>query len=272
VTTATNSEHQDDTKEDTIKGMATQADLLTRSARFVRRFLGKSETAGCAPEQMLSPLEEPFRSALLSMYRNEAQEGLDQGLHPIDPSLRIPTSQGMWLYENCRTRRLRSILEIGTCYGYSALFILAAISKNAVGHLTSIDPFERTWWHGIALRSIEKAGAGQYFRYIEDRSDRAGIDLAREGAKFDLIFIDGNHRFDDVLTDFYLFAQLCEKGGQVVFDDMWMPSIRTVVSFVRANRADFREAPNADHNIAVFEKVDEDPRDWNHFRPFSIVG
>ena len=104
--------------------MATQADLLARSARFVRRFLGKSETEG-APEQILGPLEEPFRSALLSMYRNEAQEGLDQEPHPIDPSLRIPPSQGMWLYENCRTRRSRSVLEIGTAYGYSALFILA---------------------------------------------------------------------------------------------------------------------------------------------------
>jgi predicted O-methyltransferase YrrM len=252
--------------------MATQTDLLTRSARFVRRFLRKSDTVGCAPEQMLSHLEEPFRSTLLSMYRNEAQEGLDQELHSIDPSLRIPPSQGMWLYKNCRNRGLRSVLEIGTCYGYSTLFILAAISKNTVGHLTSIDPTVRTAWHGIALRSIEKVGAGQYYRHIEDRSDRAGIDLAREGATFDLIFIDGNHRFDDVLTDFYLFAQLCEKGGQVVFDDMWMPSIRSVVSFVRANRTDFREAPSAERNIAVFEKVGEAPRDWNHFRPFSIVG
>jgi len=251
--------------------MATQADLLTRSARFVRRILGKSETEGCAPEQMLNPLEEPFRSVLLSMYRNQAQEGLDRGLHPLDPSLRIPPSQGMWLYENCRTRRSRSVLEIGTCYGYSALFILAAISKNEVGRLTSIDPSERTVCHGIALRSIEKVGAGQCFRHIEDRSDRAAIDLAREGAAFDLIFIDGNHRFDDVLTDFYLFAQLCVKGGQVVFDDMWMPSIRAVVSFVRANRADFREVPNAERNIAVFEKVGEDAREWDHFRPFSIV-
>jgi predicted O-methyltransferase YrrM len=164
------------------------------------------------------------------------------------------------------------VIEIGTGYGYSTLFILAAISKNAIGHLTSIDPTVRTAWHGIALRSIEKVGAGQCFRHIEDRSDLAAIDLAREGAAFDLIFIDGNHRFDDVLTDFYLFAQLCVKGGQVVFDDMWMPSIRAVVSFVRANRADFREAPNAEHNIAVFEKVGEDVREWDHFRPFSIVG
>ena len=221
-------------------------------------------------EETLQPLDEPFRSALLSMYRDEPQEGIDHVVHQVDPSLRIPASQGIWLYESS-VGRAQSILEIGTCYGYSALFFLAALVKGASGQLVSVDPFERTGWHGIALRTIEKVGASGRFRHIEERSDRAAADLAREGAFFDMIFIDGNHRFDDVLTDFYLYAQLCKKGGRVVFDDIWMPSVESVVSFVRANRSDFHEVGSGERNIAVFERVGEDSRDWRHFRTFSVA-
>jgi predicted O-methyltransferase YrrM len=176
----------------------------------------------------------------------------------------------MWLYDLCRKSRPRTLVEIGTSYGFSTLFLLAAIAKNSLGQLTSIDPYARSFAHGIALASVSALGVESSFRYLEERSDRAAVDLAREGASFEFVFIDGSHRFDDVLTDFYLFAPLCASGCDVIFDDLWMASIQSVVSFVRTNRTDFQERPTPEPNIAVFRKVGADSRSWDHFRPFSV--
>ena len=85
---------------------------------------------------------------------------------------------------------------------------------------------------------------------------------------FDFIFIDGYHRFDDVLVDFYLYAQLCAMGGFIVLDDMWMRSIQTVAAFVRSNRLDFRELHSAEGNICVFQRTSQDVRKSSHFVVF----
>ena len=97
-------------------------------------------------------------------------------------------------------------------------------------------------------------------------------DLARSDSVFDLIFIDGNHRFDDVLVDFYLYAQLCNLGGYIIFDDMWLDSVQTVVSFVRANRTDFVEMHTTEKNICVFQKKSHDSRKFDDFHKFSLSG
>jgi predicted O-methyltransferase YrrM len=225
-----------------------------------------------APDKTLQELDEPFRSALLSMYRNEPQIGLDGNKHEIDPSIKVPPTEGLWLFRLCRNTRPDAILEIGTCYGFSSLFFLAAVNKNGAGSVTSIDPYERSMWHGIALAWVRKIGADSRFRHLEERSDRAATDLARENMAFKVIFIDGNHRFDDALTDFYLFSALCVAGGYVIFDDLWMPSVQSVVSFVRANRSEFQEQTTDESNIAVFKKVGEDSREWDHFRRFEVAG
>jgi hypothetical protein len=84
-----------------------------------------------------------------------------------------------------------------------------------------------------------------------------------------VIFIDGNHRFDDVLVDFTLSAELCPMGGCIVMDDMWMPSIRRAVAFIRSNRNDFEEIKTPVSNIAAFQRICADGRQWHHYVEFS---
>lgn len=159
-------------------------------------------------------------------------------------------------------------------YGFSTLFILAAFAKNVKGQHTAVDPFQKSHWHGIGLtlanEHSSKKSAVCAFRFIEDFSVRAATDLAREKQSFDLVFIDGNHRYDDVLVDFYLCAQLISVGGHVIFDDMWMSSVKTVVEFIRTNRTDFREVISTCANVCVFQKVGDDNRSWNEFTEFTV--
>ena len=228
-----------------------------------------------ASEDILAPLDPRFRFPLLSMYRGEPQLGIDAQPHPFDKSSKISPSQGMWLYDLCVSVKPRATLEIGMAYGYSTLYFLAAAARNQFGHHIAIDPFQRSHYHGIGLAHAQALaptqGPDSAFLLVEDRSDRVATDLARSNSTFEVIFIDGNHRFDDVLVDFYLYAPLCAIGGYMVFDDMWMSSIRTAVAFVRTNRTDFVEVRTGELNTCVFRKVGDDARKWTHFRRFAIA-
>ena len=93
------------------------------------------------------------------------------------------------------------------------------------------------------------------FTLIEDYSIHVLSDFIRAGKSFDFIFIDGNHRFDDVLVDFYLADQVLEVGGLMVLDDTWMASIRTVLAFVLANRA-YEIVPQRSHADGGIEEAE----------------
>jgi len=234
----------------------------------------KDELHKKTKEELIERLDEPFRSTLLSMYDGAPQRGIDGEEHHLDAVTKISPSQGMWIYEFCLSTKPESTLEIGMAYGFSTLFILAASAKNLKGQHTAVDPCQKDLWHGIGLtlanEHSSKNSAERAFRFIEDFSVRAATDLAREKQYFDLVFIDGNHRYDDVLVDFYLCAQITSIGGHIIFDDIWMSSVKTVVDFIRTNRPDFREVISISSNVCVFQKVGEDTRRWDEFTEFKV--
>jgi predicted O-methyltransferase YrrM len=214
---------------------------------------------------LLNSLDQPFRDALISMYRGEPQLGDGGETHEMaNADTTISPIQGMWLYDLCRTVKPQATLEIGLGYGFSMLFFLAALKRNGQGQHAVIDPFP---WHGIAYAKARQVDMP--LEVINEVSERAGVDLTRAGRTFDLIFVDGNHRFDNVLCDFTLFAKVCNVNGYIIMDDMWMRSVRAACSFIRNNRSDFIGIQTPLPNIAVFKKIDEDKRTWDHFKSFS---
>jgi predicted O-methyltransferase YrrM len=223
-------------------------------------------------EEMLAPLDPRVRSVLLSMYRGETQLGTDGERHVLEPDTRVSPYEGMWLYDLCLNVRPRATIEIGMAYGYSTLYFLAALAKYRGGQHIAIDPCETSMWHGIGLAQVRAAFGGipDTFTFIEDRSDRVATDLARNNRTFDMIFIDGPHLFEHALADFHLYAPLCTMGGHIILDDVWMPGVRTLTDFVRANRLDFVEVPVGEHNVSAFRKVAADSRSWSHFRQFPV--
>ena len=70
-------------------------------------------------------------------------------------------------------------------------------------------------------------------------SDLALPQMVREGLKFQLVYIDGSHRFEDVFCDFYFVRYLVAVGGYVFFDDSSDWKVAKVVRFIRKNRFEF---------------------------------
>jgi predicted O-methyltransferase YrrM len=202
------------------------------------------------------------------MYDGEPQLGTDGGFHPLDAGTRIWPRQGMWLHHLLRDTKPENTLEIGLAFGFSTVYFLAAIQKNGTGRHLALDPFQ-DHWKGIGRTREKLLNLPEgIFSFSNEDSIQGLVRLIQEQRRFGVIFIDGDHKFDCVLIDFSLAAMICDAGAYIILDDLWMPSIRRVASFIRRNRADFTEVPTPIKNIAVFRKVAEDTRAWTHFAPF----
>jgi predicted O-methyltransferase YrrM len=205
---------------------------------------------------------------LTAMYGEEKITGIESTT-PIqmDSAVRVSVEQGALIHSLARHVGAKRSLEIGFAYGFSTVWILDALRTQDRSQHIAIDPFEKTGWHGIGLAQVEKLSFDKRFEWIEDYSIHTLSDFIRKREKFDFIYIDGNHRFDDVLVDFYLSDQVLQVGGLIILDDMWMESIRRVASFIFRNRA-YKRGRTMVPNVSIFRKLRDDDRDWRHYVKF----
>ena len=213
------------------------------------------------------PLEQRFQKTLYSMYGHEPQTGSDGQKHGLT-NAGVPAEDGVWIYNLCLRTKPKQTLEIGFAEGYSALFFLAAADRAGISQHVAIDPFEERDWHGIGLRRVEETGMTEKFKFIPEMSVFALTQLAREQQKYGVIFIDGSHRFDDVMLDFTMSDMICADGGYILMHDAWLDSVGKVTSFVETNRKDYRRIESGDTGIAAFQKIGTDKRDWQHYEKF----
>jgi tetratricopeptide (TPR) repeat protein len=214
-----------------------------------------------------SPAVDP-RTLLDSMYRNEPQLGSDGQFHALDfLDARIWPEEGALLVQLYTELKPQQTVEIGLGYGFSTVFFMMAMQQSEGGHHIAIDPFQHVW-QGIGATRAAVLQMQDRFTLIEKESAVGLPLLAAGGLQAQLIFIDGNHRFDNVLVDFFLADAICSPEGIIVFDDMWMPAIQKVARFITNNRSDYRYRATNVKNAAVFSKVARDERPWNHYVDF----
>jgi predicted O-methyltransferase YrrM len=119
------------------------------------------------------------------------------------------------------------ILEIGSWEGRSTLFLLTYFTQ---GHLTAVD----TWAGGDEhqdnaardLSELESQFDANLAPFATRLAKRKGSSLQvlpqllDEEQKFDVIYVDGSHFADDVLTDGINAWRLLKQGGILIFDDL----------------------------------------------------
>lgn len=129
------------------------------------------------------------------------------------------------------------VVEIGMAYGVSTLSILAGLQNAGVGQLISVDPYVG-WPTGriAALHLVERAHALNIHRHLHLHSHEGLTELGRQGLVPDFVYIDGNHNFEYVLTDFFLADKLMKPGGVIAFNDCGWKSVHAVIQFLKRNR------------------------------------
>ena len=135
------------------------------------------------------------------------------------------TAHPFWA-ETFESERLivREMLEIGAFEGRTTAFA-AKLFPNA--RITCVDP----WAEYCEMRDLSRAerafgrntaAFGERIRALKGFSAELLPQLLREGEKFDVIFVDGSHAYDDVVVDTQHAWALLNPGGVLIWDDyLW---------------------------------------------------
>ena len=89
---------------------------------------------------------------------------------------------------------------------------------------------------------------------------------------FDLIYLDGPHKFDEVMVEFFYASQLLKVNGIIYFDDQSLGSVHRVCAFIYQNLEkegiyEVIKTPSFPATCA-FKKISKDNRDWSHYKLF----
>ncbi|HET6694413.1 MAG TPA: class I SAM-dependent methyltransferase [Pedococcus sp.] len=160
-------------------------------------------------------------------------------------------------------------IEIGLGYGISALFVCEGLLESGgpdARHVV-VDPYQARLGD-CGLQVLEEAGLMPLVEHHAEESQLALPRMLGEGWRFDLAFVDGNHRFDGVFLDLAYLGRLLRRGAVVFLDDYQLPAVARAASFFLRNRAwTLEEVSPADalHQWAVLRTsrtADERPFDF----------
>ena len=154
------------------------------------------------------------------------------GLAPVA----IGPEEGAALRGWVRRAGARRTLETGLGYAISTLFICEGLLANGpeARHL-AIDPHLPKGHVDAGLRALEEAGVRELVEFHAEGSEVVLPRLLAEGRRFDLAFVDGNHRFEGVFLDLVYCGRLLSPGAVVFADDLQLPAVRRATSFCVAN-------------------------------------
>lgn len=131
---------------------------------------------------------------------------------------------GYLLYGIARAMRPQTCVEIGSARGLSACLIGKALKENGFGKLYAIDPHVQTNWNdtnsidtfGVMQANLARFGVQNYVEIIREFSTKVAPDWDKP---IDLLFIDGDHSYEGVKSDWEGFSRHIKPFGLVIFHD-----------------------------------------------------
>ena len=186
-----------------------------------------------AVQKVLAEYDERSRQEWAGVRQGSAQAGIatrDQMLLSVGPSA------GQFLNSLVRDGQAKRILELGTSYGYSTVW-LAEAAKAVGGKVISLDVADYKQAH--AAEALERAGLGGV---VEFRNGDALEILKTLDGPFDLVLLD-------IWKDLYrpcleLFYPKLAPGAVIVADNMLRPAED------RTNALNYRRLVRSKPNIS----------------------
>lgn len=148
----------------------------------------------------------------------------------------IGPEEGAALRGWVRGERAERTIETGLGYAVSTLFICEGLIANGLGaRHVAVDPRVPNGHVDAGLRLLEDAGVRELVEFHAERSDVVLPRLLADGRRFDLAFVDGNHRFEGVFLDLVYCGRLLSPGAVVFADDLQLPAVRRATGFCVGN-------------------------------------
>lgn len=150
-------------------------------------------------------------------------------------------SQSAWLLHGlARSLKPEVAVEIGSAIGWSACMLGSALKANGRGMLYAIDPHRPTAWNDgtvtdtfpIISDNVAKLRLQRHVTVVRKTSQEAARDWNRQ---VDLIFIDGDHSYEGVKSDWELFLPHMHAFTVAVFHDTIWEVGKAPENFYRAD-------------------------------------
>lgn len=137
-----------------------------------------------------------------------------------------------------RARHIVRALEIGTFSGGTFYAHCAIAAPSA--HLIAIDasPPENGSLMTARFRSFARKMQTVTCSWSDSHSHSAmrDVEAALNGARLDLLFLDGDHSFEGVQRDYEMYSPLVREGGVIALHDIAADPTRGVPAFWRTLR------------------------------------
>jgi len=138
------------------------------------------------------------------------------------------TSPEIWtrfFYQLSKLNRINNILEIGTNLGVSGQYFLKALEGKKNAKFVTLEGVKGLC--DIAEKRFSELSNEQYFEVLHGLYDQTLINIVKKDIHFDLLFIDGNHRYNATLKYFELLKNKNLNRALVIFDDIhWSVAMR----------------------------------------------
>jgi predicted O-methyltransferase YrrM len=170
----------------------------------------------------MTPSAADVRAARYALYEAGVAPDMDGGTVPVLPHA-LPRADSDGIAALVVREQARRTLEVGIGIGVGTLAVCEALLELGVegGHVV-VDPFD--FGNDVAVRTLRDAGVEPMVTRLREPSQTALPRMVAEGDRFDLLLVDGGHRFDEVFLDLIHADALVRPGGVVVTDDLWPPT------------------------------------------------
>ncbi|WP_426527969.1 class I SAM-dependent methyltransferase [Bradyrhizobium sp. McL0615] len=226
-------------------------------------------------------MTDEFCSVLTQMLAEDKTVGRS-GKHFTNLASNSTLNNLRFIQQTMRDRKPERTLEIGLAFGASALVFCSEHQrlghKEAKQH-TAIDPYQPyPPYDEAGSFAVERAGLIGYLDCRSEFSEFVLPRLVETQQRFDFIYIDGSHLFENVFIDAFYSAHLLNDGGWMALDDSSDPHVAKVNDFFRTNlAAAVKEIPLGaksaiagllgKRQLTVYERLPYDgphpPRTWD---------
>jgi len=129
-------------------------------------------------------------------------------------------------------------VEIG-CYAGGSVCLMLQRPNTNVFSIDMGKPIAKE----IVINNVNKYNIhNNNFRYIKGNSQTPTVVSELKNnlkGNIDILFIDGGHSYNDVITDFNTYKDLVNKGGYIIFDDyndyQFSPDVKPAVNTIVSN-------------------------------------
>ncbi|MBK8340049.1 MAG: class I SAM-dependent methyltransferase [Flavobacteriales bacterium] len=153
-----------------------------------------------------------------------------RGVADMARSAMKPARQGQLLFRLARYFRPRTVLELGTSFGISTLYLAMGADE---GEVTTIEGCPQTY--RIAQHHFDQMRCGTIHPHLGSFKTQLPEVLKRLD-HVDLVFFDGHHLKEPTLDYFMMCMEHTSSGSVLVFDDIhWSRGMEEAWEVVKAH-------------------------------------